>query len=157
MVKAKKPGIPLLLFAHRGEAQAFLKHWHLQPRAFAVDGLYASNQIMLCITGEGVQSASERAAVVCGAFYGEISEVVNLGVAGALASSLTVGSFCEIRTVYRESAGDIVFKTFTSAAPADTTIDCITADQRVLSTAYADRLRAFAPLVDRELWGIASV
>lgn len=146
----------LLLFAHRGEAQAFLKQHPFQRRDFYFENLYESKDALLLITGEGPQPAAEKTAAVCGVFRKELGRVINLGVAGSLDACCKEGDIYSIRTVYRQSSGNIVFKSFTTA-DAGAQIDCITADARVLSREDAARLAPFAHLVDRELWSIASV
>ncbi len=146
----------LLVFAHRGEAQAFLKHDSFQRREFYFENLYESGDALLLITGEGAQAAAEKTAAVCGAFRKELEGVVNLGVAGSLDTRCQKGDIYSIRTVYRQAGTNIVFKSFTTA-DAGARIDCISADERVLTREDAAALAPFAHVVDRELWSIASV
>ena len=68
----------LIVFAHRAEAQAFLKSRHLafKAEAFAFDGFYYSTEhnLALLLTGEGIQSATEKLAAVCGAKYRKLQK-----------------------------------------------------------------------------------
>lgn len=146
---------PLLTFAHRGEAQAFLRR-AFRPRAFCFEGVYESDRELLLLTGEGLQSTTERLAAVCGAFHAEIGSVINLGIAGSLAAQCLPGEIYPVRTIYGFRGGQVQFKTYTSS-DAGAQIDCISADRRILQEEDAGRLRPFAPLVDRELWAVAAV
>ena len=145
----------LLSFAHRGEAQTFLKNGKYSAVEFAFDGVYESEQTFLVITGEGIQNATEKVTAVCAAFRAQISQVVNIGIAASLQDHIRLNEIYSVRTAYAEHYGKVAFKTFTSD---DTTsqIDCLTAAERVLQKSYSDTLSAFAPIVDRELWGCAS-
>ena len=43
----------LLVFAHRGEAQAFFNEWEFQTVEFYFTGLFKNKKYYLLITGEG--------------------------------------------------------------------------------------------------------
>jgi len=144
----------LLTFAHRGEAKAFFKEFPFKPLSFAFEGLYKSSDYFLLITGEGVQSVSEKLSAVLGAFS-EIEKVFNLGVCGSLDEKYTEGEIHPIRTCYLEKNSQMEFKSYTTSK--NNGIDCISANKRVLDTQYAKYLSYFAPLVDREVWAIGSV
>lgn len=147
---------PLLTFAHRGEAQAFLRQRQFRSRAFFFDGIYESDRELLLLTGEGLQSTTERLAAVCGAFREEIGCVINLGIAGSLVPHCLPGKIYPVRTAYGFRGGQVQFKSYTGSDPG-AEIDCISADQRILQADEAARLSHFAALVDRELWAAAAV
>lgn len=149
------PGI-LLVFAHRGEAQAFLKGRNFRAVDFAFSGVFQSEKEMLLLCGEGLQVAEKRASVFLNSFGKNISLVLNLGIGGSLSDSLKPGEIYSIRAVFREPGEGQAFPTFRSAEPAAQT-DCVSAAKRVLTRDYAQRLAPFAPIVDRELWAIASL
>lgn len=146
----------LLTFAHRGEAQAFLRQRQFRPRSFFFEGLYENDAELLLLTGEGLQSTTERLAAVCGAFREEIVSVINLGIAGSLALHGLPGEIHPVRTVYGFRGGQVQFKTYTASDPG-AQIDCISADRRILQAADTGPLARFASLVDRELWAVAAV
>lgn len=146
----------LLVFAHRGEAQAFLKGRNFRAVDFAFSGVFQSEKEMLLLCGEGLPAAQQRVAAFLNAFGKNLSRVVNLGIAGSLSDSLKPGEIYPIRTVYREPEGGPAFPSFRSAEPEAQT-DCVSAAKRVLTRGYAQRLAPFAPIVDRELWAIASL
>lgn len=146
----------LLVFAHRGEAEAFLKQGGFKSLPFSFKGLYEFEREMLLLTGEGIHSVIEKLPAVCAAFRQNISEIINLGIAGSLSDEIELGEIYAIRKILREGAAPNSFPVFRSADDTAQT-DCITAEQRVLEKSYAARLAPFAPVVDRELWGIASV
>jgi nucleoside phosphorylase len=146
----------LLTIAHRGEAQEFLRKGRFNPRPFYFDGVYASDREILLLTGEGLQTSTEKTAAVCAAFRDEIFMVINIGIAASLDAQIQPGNIYSIRTAYAETNQHIVFKTFTSEDQT-AVADCISAHHRVLEAGDARRLAAFAPIVDRELWGCASV
>jgi len=148
----------LYVFAHRGEAQAFLKHRAFKAVAFAFEGLYKDQQDWLLICGEGHLQASQKLAAVLAVFITEISSVLNLGVCGSLRAGIEIDSLVETRTCYLENDGAMEFKSFSSETLTDLPkYDLITTHQRVLKSDYAEKLENFAQLVDREAWGIASV
>lgn len=155
---SQKNGVakPLLVMAHRGEAQMFIKNWQMSRVDFPFAEMFEQNDALLLICGEGVQNATAKTAAVCGAFREQICEVLNFGIAGALDERLSIGDIYSIRTAYSELSGEAVFQTFTSADAA-AAIDCISASRRVRDGEFARKLLPFAPIVDRELWGVASV
>lgn len=155
-MQAKQTAKALLTFAHRGEAQAFLRQRNFRPRTFYFEGLYENDSELLLLTGEGLQSTAERLAAVCGAFREEVGSVVNLGIAGSLAPHCLPGAVYSVRTAYGFRGGKVQFKTYSGSDPG-AQIDCISADQRILQAADAGQLAHFAPLVDRELWAGAAV
>lgn len=146
----------LLAFAHRGEAEAFLKQGRFKALPFSFKGLYESEREMLLLTGEGIHSVIEKLGAVCAAFHQNISEIINLGIAGSLNNEVELGKIYAIRMILREGVSPNSFPVFRSADVTAQT-DCITAEKRVLEKSYAARLASFAPVVDRELWAIASL
>jgi len=54
----------LLVFAHRGEAQAFFNHWNFSLVDFFFTGLFKSHRYYLLITGEGPKDASEKSVSI---------------------------------------------------------------------------------------------
>ena len=148
----------LFVFAHRGEAGAFLKDRDWEPVPFFFSGLYRSSQegILLLITGEGGQNVSERLSAVLSHFE-SIRLVVNLGIAGALDErGLKQGEIHSVRTVYRYVGDQPVFRSFTTS-DTGAGVDCISSDVRVLEYGLVEKLLPFAPIVDREAWFIGSV
>ncbi|MBG08684.1 MAG: hypothetical protein CME68_07990 [Halobacteriovoraceae bacterium] len=155
----------LIAIAHRAEAQAFLKSRHLalKPEAFAFDGLYYSTEhnLALLLTGEGVQSATEKLAALCGAKHNKIQEIINLGVAGILENSpqFELGGVKEIRTAYHDLGHKMEFKSFSTSSQTSPfhLCDIVTSSKRALKKKDCEELLPFAPLVDRETWAIGSV
>lgn len=146
--------IKLLIFAHRGEAQAFFGHWDLNPVSFYFNGLFRSKDYFVLITGEGPKEASEKTVAVLSSFKNEISKVINIGVAGSLTSKLKVGDLTWVRSSYAQNAQRCEFKSYTSKH--HTSHDCITAYARITTVEDKKTLAHFADMVDRELWAIAS-
>lgn len=144
----------LLVFAHRGEAQAFFNEWELLPVNFYFTGLFKNKDHYVLITGEGPKEASEKTVATLSAFKNEISEVFNIGIAGSLNPKLKVGDIVWVRSSYAQNAERCEFKSFTTKN--HTSIDCITAYSRVTTPEEKKILSSFADIVDRELWSIAS-
>ena len=144
----------LLIFAHRGEAQAFFNEWELLPVNFYFTGLFKNKDHYLLITGEGPKEASEKTVAVLAAFKPEITEVINIGIAGSLTPKLKVGEHVWVRSSYAQNAERCEFKSFTTKNHNN--IDCITAYSRVTTPEEKKTLSSFADIVDRELWSIAS-
>lgn len=135
----------LICIAHRGEAQAFLKDFKAVE-----ENLYQNEKALLVITGEGHWKAME-----IGLVFGKypIQRLINFGIAGALDKDLALEKIYCVRTVYSFAYDKPLFASFTSQS--DSTVDCITAMERVLNDERAEQLACFAHLVDRELWALA--
>ena len=144
----------LLVFAHRGEAQAFFNEWNFLPIDFHFNGLFKNNKYFLLITGEGPKEASEKTVATLSCFKNEITEIINIGIAGSLGPQLKVGDTAWVRSSYAQNAERCEFKSFTSKF--HTGIDCITAYSRITNQIDRKMLSAFADIVDREFWAIAS-
>lgn len=144
----------LLIFAHRGEAQAFFNEWDLLPVNFYFTGLFKNKDHFVLITGEGPKEASEKSVAVLSSFKDEITEVINIGIAGSLTPKLKVGDHVWVRSSYAQNAERCEFKSFTTKTHDN--IDCITAYSRVTTPEEKKLLSSFADIVDRELWSIAS-
>lgn len=142
----------LLVFAHRGEAQEFIKRFSFVP----MDGnndLYQAEGRLLLICGEGIYEVFTNLGPLLGQY--PIQKVINLGIAGSLDDKARIGDFVSVRTVYCES-GQLHFHSFT-LADKSAQLDTITSAQRVLDMEYAQKLSNFAPIVDRELWAMAKL
>lgn len=144
----------LFTFAHRGEAQIFLKREGYKPIPFYFDGLYDNGTNFLLITGEGLQKTTEKVAAVCAFYKSRIPQIINFGIAGSLSLELQLGEIYSVRTVYREDE----FHSFTSSEGLSSfsRFDCISALNRVVTDEKAEQLGYFAQIVDRELWAIGS-
>jgi hypothetical protein len=77
-----------------------------------------------------------------------------MGIAGGLDENLPLGSIHKIRTSYGQLGLQIQFKSVTTEFSTATT-DCLTTSERVLTLKQKNELEHFAPLVDRECWGVA--
>lgn len=140
----------LLVFAHRAEASDFLSGAHPVDHSF--EGLLTHpNYGLILICGEGLWAPRERLASVLTRFS-KITQVVNLGVCAGVRAGIRTGEIYSIRTSYAEDE----FKSYTSSDPS-ADIDCLSAKERVLTPLKAQQLDNFAPLIERELWSIASV
>lgn len=144
----------LLVFAHRGEAQAFFNQWEFLPVEFHFAGLFKTKNYYLLITGEGPKDASEKSVAILASFKDEIDEVINLGIAGSLNPKLKVGDLAWIRSSYAQNAERCEFKSYTTTSHNN--LDCITAYSRITTSTEKKMLSSFADMVDRELWSIMS-
>ena len=138
----------LYIFAHRGEAQTFIKNL----RATALDkDLYQFNNGLIYICSEGIYDVMCRLGSLLDKY--QVSKVINYGIAGALNNKLKINQVYSIRSIYLENNNEIEFKSIT--LNGDT--DCITANKRVLDESHKNKLLPIADIVDREIWGIAKV
>jgi len=144
----------LLTFAHRGEARSFFEQLELEP--LNGNSLYCFKEGLLLITGEGLFEAMNAVSKAV-ANYPSIERIINLGVAGALDSELSVNQVVQIRTSYLELEGKAQFHSF-NMENKDTPfklVDCLTSTRRILEKTAAKELLPFAQIVDRELWAIS--
>ncbi len=146
----------LLVFAHRGEAQAFIEQDHYTPFAFLFNGLFfsESKNSFLLITGEGSKEASEKSVAVLAVHGEKIKHVYNIGIAGSLSPKLKRNDIVWVRSSYAHNSEKMEFKSFTTTH--HTKIDCLTTFHRVTTLEEKETLNAFADIVDRELWSILS-
>lgn len=141
----------LLIFAHRGEAQSFLKELALKSHS-QFNNLYLGEGLALLITGEGYFNVISSLARALGILGEQVSTITNLGICAAFDESIKVGEICSIRTVYGQSE----FKSFQTHTQ-NSGLDIITAKERILDLELAQELKCFAPLADREAWAIGFV
>lgn len=140
----------LLVFAHRGEARAFLKHFPFQSIS---EGLYKDENHLLLICGEGHFNAHGALSYVLGKYENEVDSIINLGIAGGLTPKVEKGQIYPVRTLYSELVDKMEFKSFVTSNNEG--IDLITSHQRILSNDKKKYLENFAPAVDREAWALA--
>lgn len=142
----------LLTFAHRGEAQYFINADNYKPVDFEFKGLFKNDESYLLITGEGLQNTSKKLSVFFSQQSIKIDKLINIGIAGALDSSLELDSIYCINKVYSEEYDQIFF-----SEDSNNKINCVTAKNRVLDKEYAELLLKMAPIVDLELWACAKI
>lgn len=142
----------LLVFAHRGEAQSFLKNLKFSSHP-SVQDLYINEDYALLVCQEGIYQSLFTLTQALG-LLSNINHIINFGIAGSLSKNFEVGQFLEIRTVYAEGE----FKSFKlhslNLLHKD---DCLSANSRVTNLDHAKKLLPIAPIVDRELWALAYV
>jgi nucleoside phosphorylase len=146
----------LLTIAHRGEAQEFIKKTFTQPVDFHFPGVYRGGEDLLLLTNEGVESAILRVSSILTYFGNKIDRVLNMGIAGALLPSLQLNQIYGIRRILHQNNGEKEFPSFLCKETHSKT-DCVSASKGIFDNEYAQSLRKFAPIVDRESWGIAFV
>lgn len=142
----------LLVFAHRAEAQTFIKQGSYKSIDSDLYPTYKNSHSYLIISGEGIFNALEASTAILSR-YSDIEVVINLGVAGALDKRASIEEIYEIRTSYSMINNIVEFKSFTSKTSSK--LDCITSSERTLSSEDANKLSNYANIVDRELWAIA--
>lgn len=142
----------LLVFAHRPEAQCFIKNDHLTPVFRDHHHLLKGDNYYLLICGEGTLNGLMNTSHTLGRLP-EIQEVWNFGIAGSLSEKYKLHEIIPIRTTYGEWGEDLQFKSMTSNF-RNTARDCFTSNQRVLNTQQAQKYIPFAEIVDRECWSI---
>ncbi len=140
----------LLCVAYLGEAQSFIKNLRLKNSA---PDLYQNQNISLLITGEGVMNVLANLPYHLANLKPD--KVINFGIAGIL-SELEIHEIYPIRTVYNTYLEEVEFHSF---SPQNSHVlnlqDCISSVNRIKSNEKREELKHFAPLVDREAWGIA--
>ena len=152
----------LHVFAHKKEAEAFLDHSNCQ----SIDnpfGLAYKNELgMHFICGEGLQKSAIAFALFISDYKDQIQMILNFGIVGSLRDHRHF-EIVSVRNVFSErSPYSMEQKSFVldykllNMGPSKY-VDCISAYERVLDPNYAQKLQAFADIVDRELWALANV
>lgn len=148
-------------FAHRKEAQSFLKEWSFKAME---DGLYFTQEDRcdrtLLISGEGLHKTGLKLTRIL-ALATNPTHVFHLGVCGHLqrpGESFSIGQAVSLRSCLHKS-DTLDFKTFTSAGHVEGLphLDIMTLEQRLLNAKDHDSILPFASLVDREAWASAQV
>ena len=142
----------LLTFAHRGEAQHFLKYDNYKSVDSNFNEFFKNDKNYLLFTGEGLQSTEERMISFLSQSNLNIDRMVNLGIAGALDEKLELESIHSLKQILKENDNE----TFRSS-DVYAKIDCISALNRVTDLGYRDKLLTRAKIIDREIWAIAKV
>lgn len=155
--KSIKRAMELLIFAHRGEAQTFLREMELKLQEESLN-FYLSNDkekgALIC--GEGAFEVMSKLPFLIHKY--NVKKMINFGVAGALDKNLNLLSIYSVRTVYSYLESKPQFKSFTlSENSQENIIDCISSLERVTDTEKSAKLSNFASIVDRELWSIAYI
>ncbi len=148
----------LLVFAHRAEAQAFLKNEKWKSVATKPFSLYQSENeaSYLLISGEGIENAMTATTWASTVIGDNLQRIINLGVCASLNEDYPIESTYLVRTSYKQNTEkEMSFRSFTTNHYSSDALDINTVERRVLSKEEADHLDNFAPLVDREFWGVA--
>lgn len=148
----------VLCFAHRAEAKTLLKEWDFQalpddfgPYSDAFLTERSAKKIYALITGEGVAQARGKLALFLGQLWPAVPIVVNYGVAAGLREEVELKKIYSIKTVYAQKhPQEMQFHSF--QLPGEH--DLVSAAERLLGLESCHYLSAFAPVADRELWGI---
>lgn len=141
----------LFVFAHYGEAQAFIEHFQLEKNG---DDLFSHEQIDLLITGEGHYSVIRKLTDYLARH--KPLRIINLGLAGALRNEISQNIYA-VRTCYSFNP-EIEFKSFTTSYAGDhPQADCLSYFSRLKDEVIKKELSHFASLVDREVWAIGYV
>ncbi len=143
----------LLVFAHRGEAQAFLTYFPWQPHS-SISQLWTYQDYALLICQEGLDKAAISLTQAL-ALLPPCQRVINMGIAAGLDTQVTLDKIYEVRSIYRQQDGEMVFHSFTCEQPGQ--VDLITTYQRILDPEAAAQLTPFGSLIDREAWKLAQV
>lgn len=142
----------LILLAHRGEAQEFIKHLPVKADP-NFNGFYLGEDVSVLISGEGIYQVMTKLPYLFAKY--NIQSVVNFGIAGALDKELELKAIYPVQTCYAYNEKGPKFHSFTTQS-TQANLDCVTTEQRVLTDDYANLIRPFAQIVDRELWAIGA-
>lgn len=138
----------LLVFAHHGEAQSFISHFKLKP----IDRTtYRNDELHLLICGEGKENALFHTTKYLA--QNNIDSVYNFGVVASLRENIQSLQVFEVRTIYSHNGVKPQFHSFTTNA--NSTIDCVSSESRVLTKEQKLPFIPMAELLDREAWAIA--
>lgn len=146
----------LVTFAHKGEAQAFIKRKFKQSLDFHFPGVFKGEDGLLLISGEGIQMTTIRLTAVLTYFSHKIDRVLNLGIAGGITDTLELNQIYGIRKVFHQFHNKGCYPGF-ECKETHSRFDCVTALDRLYDQKYAESLSQLASIVDRELWAIGSV
>lgn len=146
----------LLSFAHRGEAQFFFDQKKFN-KSKAHPFLFESDSLDLVITGEGLFNCISKLMRVLTTV--EYSQVIQLGVAGALNPILKKNDIVQLSHIYLYSNESLQYHSYSAnkLSPHYKSYDGVTVFDRLLSGEKKKALSGFGDVVDRESWGTAYV
>lgn|GEM_PF-6551636 len=177
----------LFIFAHRGEAQSFIKKGHFtllhtpsgtasgthpSSAPFFEERLYTNQQDLLFLCGEGPRSALMLTAQLLGHLEALLllpEQIINAGTAGYLSPEKPhwrYGDVVLIRTVFGHDGRYPLFHTYTTKTGTEKMAgqfsDCVTSESRVRAgileeEKLARKLASLALVVDREAHALATV
>jgi hypothetical protein len=141
----------LLVFAHRAEASAFTQNLECRQILNRPELWLSKQDEFILITGEGrIESMLALSHTL--SLYPEMKTIFNFGIAGALNAKLKRNEIHPVKIAYAHNGAKPIFQSFPLNASG---IDCLTTDERILSTQEKEKLAPLADLLDRELWGLA--
>ncbi len=130
----------LLVFAHKLEAQTFIKS--MKPTNHS--NIFASDKDYLLITGQGINNIKIKLNNFL-TEYSNITEIINLGIAGAIDSNLKLDQICSIGTFYRTNENLIQIN--------NSPFSCLTVDSPLTTTSGILNIS----ITDMEAWMIAKI
>lgn len=139
-------------FAHKKEASAFLTFSKPLKLKTSFGELYQNDLGFILISGEGIVKTLKAMTIVLSMGL-EITRIINIGVAGAINTTLKIGAIFSVRTVYAQIADHQEYLSFSS----DGELDCMTTTNRIINKDQLEKINYLAPIVDRELWAVANV
>lgn len=150
----------LLCFAHRGEAYSFLAR-QAPPHEARTVPPYLEGKLLLgenfdvLLTGEGLYGALQLSSLALA--WGNYHRVLNFGTCAGLNSKVELYQIFAIETIYGEAQKGMNFESFGQKYPSEflPKRDLVSAAKRVQSSEEVEKLKCFAPLADREAWGLA--
>jgi nucleoside phosphorylase len=142
----------LLIFAHKGEASAFFKHFSYEASKDRFYDIFKAKDHHLLICKEGMIDSLVN-TVDCLAHF-QYDEVINLGIAASLRSDLKKGEVYPIRTSYAHQGDRPLFHSFNSVN-VNALHDCLSVARRLTSPSEKEKLIPLAQMADQELWSIA--
>ncbi len=147
----------ILSFAHRGEAQSFLKERPFKPisqNLYQWEDEDALRTLIIC--GEGLDITILSLAKILG--QKKARSIINLGICGHIkrpGEVFRLGQAVQVRTTMKAyQNNELAFKTFTTEdleLPLPKA-DSISTEKRILNKDNHEKLQNFASLVDRESW-----
>ncbi len=149
----------VLVFAYRGEAQAFMSGYKLSKELndLYIKDSHHSDDPAIFFSKEGVESTLYKMTLLMQKFP-NINEIINLGIVGGLNKSLKPLDIIEVQTSYCHIEGQSTrHQSFVLSSNKDYPYTCMTSHLRVFETEQKEYLSKFADVVDRELWAIGYV
>jgi hypothetical protein len=150
----------LLIFAHHNEAQIFIKNDSFKkfPELCTEQyNVYSSGSDFLAVIGEGITNTLVHLSIIFTHFKNNnivITKAINMGVAGAIDSTLLLDSVYKVSQSY----GEDEFKSFQTSHQLDRdALECLTTKKRIFNLKELGAQIHLASLVDRELWAIGFV
>jgi nucleoside phosphorylase len=145
----------IIVVAHKKEAHSFIEQLQLRTNEKYPSFIYSNEKTILLVCGQGIENVKIKLSHFFNIFTGNISRIINCGIAGRLNDSINLFEVYTIKAAFLYT--DKISNKQYSLENSNGSRNCITALKPVSDQNSANDLSTVAEVVDMELWAIADI